>query len=61
MKSRLATTALSNAVTRRGEVAGCILHTDRGSQFRSRRFVHALGRYAMVGSMGRVGACLLTG
>jgi transposase InsO family protein len=32
MKSRLATTALSNAVARRGEVAGCILHTDRGSQ-----------------------------
>ena len=56
MKSRLATTALSNAVARRGEVAGCILHTDRGSQFRSRSFVHALGRYEMVGSMGRVGA-----
>jgi transposase InsO family protein len=56
MKSRLATTALSNAVARCGEVAGCILHTDRGSQFRSRRFVHALGRYAMVGSMGRGGA-----
>jgi putative transposase len=32
MKSRLATTALSNAVARRGEVAGCVLHTDRGSQ-----------------------------
>jgi len=56
MKSRLATTALSNAVGRRGEVAGCVLHTDRGSQFRSRKFVHALGRYDMVGSMGRVGA-----
>ncbi|QIV79732.1 IS3 family transposase [Mycolicibacterium frederiksbergense] len=56
MKSRLATTALSSAVARRGEVAGCILHSDRGSQFRSRRFVHALSRYEMVGSMGRVGA-----
>jgi putative transposase len=56
MKSRLATTALHNAVARRGEVAGCVLHTDRGSQFRSRRFVHALGRYEMAGSMGRVGA-----
>ena len=56
MKSRLATTALSYAVARRGEVAGCILHTDRGSQFRSESFVHALGRYEMVGSMGRVGA-----
>jgi putative transposase len=56
MKSRLATTALNHAAARRGEVAGCILHTDRGSQFRSRKFVHALGRYDMVGSMGRVGA-----
>ncbi|BCP09940.1 hypothetical protein MINTM020_20380 [Mycobacterium paraintracellulare] len=32
MKSRLATTALSSAVARRGDVAGCILHSDRGSQ-----------------------------
>ncbi|MGW0157805.1 IS3 family transposase [Mycobacterium sp. NPDC003323] len=56
MKSRLATTALASAVARRGDVAGCIVHTDRGSQFRSRRFVHALGRYEMAGSMGRVGA-----
>jgi transposase InsO family protein len=56
MKSRLATNALTSAVARRGEVAGCILHTDRGSQFRSRKFVHALHRHDMVGSMGRVGA-----
>ncbi len=56
MKSRLAVNALNNAVARRGEVAGCILHTDRGSQFRSRRFVHALNRFGMVGAMGRVGA-----
>jgi hypothetical protein len=28
MKSTLATTALHNAVVRRGEVAGCIVHTD---------------------------------
>jgi transposase InsO family protein len=34
----------------------CVLHTDRGSQFRSRRFVRALDRHRMVGSMGRVGA-----
>ena len=56
MKSRLATQALNNAVTRRSEVAGCVVHSDRGSQFRSRRFVRALGRHDMVGSMGRVGA-----
>lgn len=56
MKSRLATRALHSAVARRGEVAGCILHSDRGSQFRSRRFVHALNHHEMVCSMGRVGA-----
>lgn len=56
MKSRLAVDALANAVARRGEVAGCILHTDRGSQFRSRKFVRALHRHNMVGSMGKVGA-----
>ncbi len=36
MKSRLAVAALNNAVARRGDVAGCIVHSDRGSQFRSR-------------------------
>jgi putative transposase len=56
MKSRLATTAVHNAVARRGDVAGCVLHSDRGSQFRSRKFVYALNRHEMVGSMGRVGA-----
>lgn len=56
MKSRLAVAALQNAVMRRGDVAGCVVHTDRGSQFRSRRFVHALNRFRMLGSMGRVGA-----
>ncbi len=56
MKSALAVAALNNAVARRGDVAGCVLHTDRGSQFRSRKFVRALHRHGMVGSMGRVGA-----
>ena len=57
MKSRLAVAALSSAVARRGDVAGCIVHSDRGSQFRSRKFVRALSRHDMVGSMGRVGSC----
>lgn len=56
MKSRIAVAALNNAVARRGDVAGCVLHTDRGSQFRSRKLVGALNRHHMVGSMGRVGA-----
>jgi len=56
MKSRLAVTALTNAVARRDDVAGCVVHTDRGSQFRSRKFVRALARHGLTGSMGRVGA-----
>ena len=56
MKSRLAVAALHNAAARRGDLAGCVLHTDRGSQFRSRKFVRALERHRVVGSMGRVGA-----
>ncbi|WP_189847730.1 IS3 family transposase, partial [Streptomyces omiyaensis] len=34
----------------------CVLHSDRGSQFRSRKFVRTLGRHQMSGSIGRVGA-----
>jgi len=56
MKSSLAVKALNNAVMRRGDVAGCVLHTDRGSQFRSRKLRCALDQHGMVGSMGRVGA-----
>jgi transposase InsO family protein len=56
MKSRLAVNALESAIARRGQVAGCIVHSDRGSQFRSRKFVSVLARQNMVGSMGRVGA-----
>ena len=49
--------AQHSAVARRGEVAGCILHTrPRSPISKPRRFVHALGRHDMVGSMGRVGA-----
>jgi transposase InsO family protein len=60
MKSRLAVAAVDNAVAMRhaaGEdVAGCIVHSDRGSQFRSRKAQRALTRHRLVGSMGRVGA-----
>ena len=59
MKSRLAVEAIDDAVARRGGagvVAGCVVHSDRGSQFRSRKFQQALRHYGLVGSMGRVGA-----
>ncbi|WP_206447218.1 IS3 family transposase [Agrococcus sp. KRD186] len=57
MKSSLAVRALENAVAMRGDVAGCIVHSDRGSQFRSRKFLRALTRHRLVGSMGRVASC----
>ncbi|MGW2088746.1 IS3 family transposase [Streptomyces sp. NPDC001880] len=56
MQSSLAVRALESAVARRGQVAGCTVHSDRGSQFRSRKFVSVLARHHLVGSMGRVGA-----
>ena len=56
MRSRLAVNALDNAASRRRDAAGCIVHSDRGSQFRSRKFVHALNRHYLIGSMGKVGA-----
>ncbi|AFC42297.1 integrase catalytic subunit [Mycobacterium intracellulare ATCC 13950] len=56
MKSSLAVAALDHAVALRAPVA-TIVHSDRGSQFRSRKFVHALSHNGLHGSMGRVGAC----
>jgi putative transposase len=56
MKARLVVAAIEMAVARRGEVAGCILHSDRGSQFRARKVHRALARHGLVGSMGQVGS-----
>ena len=57
MKSRIAVAALENAVARRGDVAGCVLQRPvEPGQSRSGKFVRALHRHHMVGSMGRVGA-----
>jgi putative transposase len=56
MKSSLAVSALENAVRAR-RPAGTVVHSDRGSQFRSRRFVESLRHHGLTGSMGRVGAC----
>lgn len=56
MKAGLAVNALAGAVAQRRGAAGCIVHSDRGSQFRARSFVHALNRHHLIGSMGKVGA-----
>jgi transposase InsO family protein len=56
MTSDLAVNALHNALALRGTVEA-IVHSDRGSQFRSHAFVRALRDARLLGSMGRVGAC----
>lgn len=56
MKARLAVDAVNNGVSRRGNFTGCIVHSDRGSQFRSRKFLRALTSHGLVGSMARFGA-----
>ena len=56
MTAELAVAAMRNAVALR-DVDGMILHSDHGSQFRSRKFVELLRQEGITGSMGRVGAC----
>ena len=47
----------ANAVRMRGNVSGCIVHSDRGSHFRSRKLHRELAANNLVGSMGRVASC----
>jgi len=56
MTASLAVAALRNAIGLRSPTA-TIVHSDRGSQFRSRAFVNTLSANGLRGSMGRVGAC----
>ena len=57
MKASLAVRAVRNAVRMRGNVNGCVVHSDRGSQFRSRKLRRELAAHNLVGSMGRVASC----
>lgn len=54
MTSQLAVSALRTAIARRGPVEQVIVHSDRGSQFRSRAFRQVLAEAGLLGSMGRV-------
>jgi putative transposase len=56
MTAELAVNAVRNALALRG-VVEAVVHSDRGSQFRSHVFVQALREAGLQGSMGRVGAC----
>ena len=56
MKASLAVAALNNAIALR-RPHGTVVHSDRGSQFRSGKFIRALRSAGLVGSMGRTGTC----
>jgi putative transposase len=56
MTADLAVTALRNAIIDRRPV-NTVVHSDRGSQFRSSVYVSILKHNQLRGSMGRVGAC----
>jgi transposase InsO family protein len=56
MKASLAVAALRNAIELRRPRA-TVVHSDRGSQFRSGKFVRLLRNNGLVGSMGRTGTC----
>lgn len=56
MKASLAVAALRNATALRGPI-GTVVHSDRGSQFRAKRYVRLMRETGLVGSMGRTGTC----
>ena len=56
MTKEIAVNALRSAIARRRYVGTVIVHSDRGSQFRSRDFVAVLKAAGLSGSMGRVAA-----
>ena len=58
MTAALAVSALRNAIALRHPVGTVLIHSDRGSQFRSQGLrPYVLKHNGLTGSMGRVGAC----
>jgi len=53
--ARLTIAALKAAVERRRPPAGCVHHSDRGSQYAALAYRDMLANYGLVGSMGRRG------
>src|SRR5437763_13362992 len=56
MTANLATSALRSAIARRRPHGTVVVHSDRGSQFRSRAYRAVLKSAGLTGSMGRVAA-----
>ena len=57
MRAELCASALMNAANRYGHEPGCIIHSDRGSQFTSNLFRGVLENQGFRQSMGRTGVC----
>jgi len=57
MTAALAVSALRNAIALRSPAGTVVVHSDRGSQFRSAAFIRTLRSSGLAGSMGRAGAC----
>jgi putative transposase len=56
MTSHLADAALRTAIARRAPTGTVVVHSDRGGQFRSKRYQRTLRAHGLTGSMGRVSA-----
>jgi putative transposase len=57
MRTSLVTDALDMARRNTDLSAGCVFHSDRGSQYTSTDFATYLAEHDMCGSMGRTGVC----
>ena len=57
MTRQLVCNAMSMAIDARGEVAGTIMHTDRGSQYCSKQFQRLLRTHGIRSSMSKRGDC----
>lgn len=57
MTKQLTIDVLKDAVSRSGDVKGCILHSDMGSQYCSRDYQNLVHAYGFITSMSRKGNC----
>ena len=57
MTTDLVSKALMKAYNLRQPPEGLVFHSDRGSQYTSKRYRNLLASYGMRASMGDVGAC----
>lgn len=57
MRAEMCTEALIRAKNRFNTLSGCIIHTDRGSQFTSNLYEEISAKLGFVQSMGAVGTC----